>query len=184
MPRGLSASFEAALSDEVLVPVITAYLAFENDPVLAWSGLGNLVVDGVTYEGVGGAFALEPFRDTSDTRITSLKCQLGFVQADYLPDLEVTSWEEREAIFQVVMLDPTDLSVIDTTEVFRGEMDTLSVEVGEKDSTLTLTIVNEMVKLKQIWGASYSVADSLAGANPLDTGMRFLPGIQGKKIQL
>lgn len=184
MPRGLSTAFEAALDAEILVPVIAASLDFENDPLFAWSGLGDLILGADTYVGLEGAFALEPFRDTSDTRISSLKCQLGYVQNGDLPNLETDSWEGRGAVFNVVMLDPDDLTIIDSIEIFRGQMDTLSVEVKEKDSVLTLTIVNEMTKLKQSWGATYSVADSLAGAFSGDTSMRFLPNIQGKKIQL
>jgi len=184
MPRGLSTAFEDALDAEILVPVITASLDFLNDPLFAWSGLGTLFFDGDNYVGLEGAFALEPFRDTSDTRISSLRCQLGYVQNGDLPNLETDSWEGRDAVFNVVMLDPDDLTIIDSVEIFRGQMDTLSVEVKEKDSVLTLTIVNEMTKLKQAWGATYSVADSLAGAFPNDTSMRFLPNLQGKKIQL
>lgn len=184
MPRGLSTAFEDALDAEILVPVIAASLDFENDPLFAWSGLGDLLLGADTYVGLEGAFALEPFRDTSDTRISSLKCQLGYVQNGDLPNLETDSWEGRGAVFNVVMLDPDDLTIIDSVEIFRGQMDTLSVEVKEKDSVLTLTVVNEMTKLKQSWGATYSVADSLAGGFPGDTSMRFLPNIQGKKIQL
>jgi hypothetical protein len=184
MPRGLSTPFEAALDAEILAPVVTASLDFQNDPLFAWSGLGELTVGFNTYIGLEGAFALEPFRDTSDTRISSLKCQLGYVQNGDLPNLETDSWEGRTATFSVVMLDPDDMSIIDSIEIFRGQMDTLSVEVKERDSVLTLTVVNEMTKLKQAWGATYSVADSLAGPFPDDTSMRFLPNIQGKKIQL
>lgn len=184
MPRGLSTAFEDALDADILVPVIAASLDFENDPLFAWSGLGDLLLGADTYVGLEGAFALEPFRDTSDTRISSLKCQLGYVQNGDLPNLETDSWEGRSAVFNVVMLDPDDLTIIDSVEIFRGQMDTLSVEVKEKDSVLTLTVVNEMTKLKQSWGATYSVADSLAGGFPGDTSMRFLPNIQGKKIQL
>jgi len=184
MPRGLSTAFEEALDAEILVPVIAAKLDFQNNPLYAWSGLGPLTIGLDTYQGVAGAFAMEPFRDTSDTRISSLKCQLGYVQNGDLPDLETDVWEGRDAEFTVAMLDPDSLDVIDTIEIFRGQMDTLSVEVKAADSVVTLTVVNEMTKLKQSWGATYSVAASLAGDFPDDTSMRFLPNIQGKKIQL
>ena len=117
-------------------------------------------------------------------RSSSLQCQLGYVQNGDLPDLETDVWEGRDAVFTVAMLDPDSLAIIDTVEIFRGQMDTLSVEVKATDSVVTLTVVNEMTKLKQSWGATYSVADSLAGAFPDDTSMRFLPNIQGKNIQL
>jgi hypothetical protein len=184
MPRNLSPAFASALDADILVPALAAHFDFDGDPLHAWSGLGDLTLGLDTYIGLEGAFAVEPLKETSDARIVSVKCQLGYVPSGSLPDLETTEWQARSATIYLVVLDPTTLAVVDYIEMFRGDMDTLSVDVGEAFSTISLTSVNGLVRLKQSWGGVYSLADSQQSGFPSDTGMRFLPAIQNRKIQL
>jgi len=191
MPRDLPIDFANRLAVEPLVPAIACFLDFLNDPVFAWSGPGPLNWDDGTglkeWTGLAGLFQLDPVQETSDTRITSLNATLNFVPNELLPSLDTAEWKGRSAAFYLLLfneqapgeeLDPTD-----GVEIFRGTLDTMSVNVGEEDSEVRINIANELLRLKQPWGSYYTTADQEL-TFPGDTGLRFMPSLQDVDIRL
>lgn len=189
MARNLSASFLASLDEEPLVPAIAAYFDFLGDPVFAWTGPNEISWDpgdGVkAWKGLEGAAQFDWLQETSDTRITSVKCSLSYVPNETLPSLNTAEWKDRESIFYLWLFDKDDLGAepVDGHSIFTGIMDTLSVKVEESHSIVELSVANELVRMKQSWGAMYTDSDQKSRF-PTDTALRFMQSMQDVRIEL
>lgn len=138
-----------------------------------------------TWLGLQGAANFEPLQETSDTRITTMRCTLSYVPNETLPQLNTEEWKDRSSIFYLWLFDKDDLSAgpVDGAPVFTGIMDTLTVKVEAEHSFVEVTVANELVRMKQSWGATYTDSSQKV-IYPNDTSLRFLSSIQNKRIEL
>jgi hypothetical protein len=185
MPRALTAPFIAALAGDVLTPAIAARFEFAGDIVRAWTGPNEITWDSQTWVGLQGACGFDALQETSDTRITSVTSRLSYVPNDTLPELNDVTWKGLPAAFYVLLFDsanPTS-SPVGGVELFRGTMDTMMTSVGAGGSDVSITVVNELVRMRQSWGETYSDADQKL-TFPDDTAGRFMQSMQDVKIKL
>jgi hypothetical protein len=74
--RNLDSSLKAALSNQVISPVVLVSLTFKSGPVYVWSGVGDLVFNGNTYKGVGQLGKISPISEGSDVKADGMEVTL------------------------------------------------------------------------------------------------------------
>ena len=185
MSRDLGVSATAAISSGEVAPAIACYLDFENDPVYAWTGTSDIDAQGETWKGLHNAASFDFIQETSDIRISNVNLTLSKVPNEILGDVSAYNYKDREARLFMVLLDPDDMAgdPLLWLTIFHGDMDQLAADVQPASSTIELTVINRLARLKHSWGELYSDADQQQ-LFPGDTSMRFMQDLQDVKIEL
>jgi hypothetical protein len=77
MSRNLDTSLAAALSNNLIQPVVLAVLTFVSGTMYVWSGVGNLVYNGNTYLGVGLLGKISAISENSDVKADGMDITLS-----------------------------------------------------------------------------------------------------------
>ena len=183
--RQLSPGTLSAIAADTVVPALMVYLDFAGDPFRAWSGLGPLDWSGHTWQGVGDLGEVGGIEEYSEIRAGTVDLRLNQIPGTALADALSLVYKRRAAEIYLAFLDPTEVSFepLGVELLFRGTMDVLKLDRRPAASSFTLTLANELARLRDSWGLLYTDADQQR-LYPGDTGLRFVPSLQDKKIRL
>ena len=73
MARDVTSNMIAQLEADVLQPFLAVKLAFDSDPVLAWTGNGTITINSEEYIGVGTLMAIDAVSETASVQATGYK---------------------------------------------------------------------------------------------------------------
>lgn len=183
--RELSAPFALAIAADSIVPVLLVYLDFAGDPFRAWSGLGTVEWAGEEWLGVGNLGEVGAIEEYSEVRAGSVDLRLLKIPGTALAEAGSLVYKRRAAEIHLGLLDGASNppAILFSTLLFRGTMDTLELDRQPQSSSFTLTLANELARLKDSWGVFYTDTDQQRFF-PGDTGLRFVPSLQDKQIRL
>ena len=181
--RDLSPDFAEAIQTREISPALFVYLDFEGDPLRCWTGLGPVEWAGNTWLGFGQLAGVEPIEEYSEIRAGALKLTLTQVPNAALSYLAAVTYKRRAAEIYLALFDGDSRNLVGVELLMRGTMDTLSLSRSPESSTLKLSVVNELARLRDSWGSLYTDAHQLA-AYPGDTGLRFVASLQDVTIKL
>ena len=185
MTRLLEAATAAAVEKPVLPLAVLVYLDIQDDPLIAWSGIGDLIfaagqtgdpsLDGKTFkgtgnliqvgsvsEGVGGSDALEismpgvdPFEPALRQLITNRN-----------------RWQFRRAVVWVMALDPdTDAIVGKPFRIKTGRMDKMPFSENNREGVIKCSIEGQQAYGNSALGTRYSEQRDI---NPKDTSQLYV----------
>ena len=181
--RSLSPAFVSAIDADAVTPALLVWLDFANDPLRAWSGLGTIAWAGHFWQGLGNLASVGGVEEYSEIRAGSVELQLTQVPGTALADAASLVYKRRAAEIHLALLDGDGIDILASVLLFRGTMDTLELDRQPGSSTFTLTLANELARLRDSWGLLYTDSDQQT-LFPGDTGLRFVPSLQDKKIRL
>lgn len=149
MSRWTNSAIETALEQEHVPYAVAAELDFLSGMVRVHLGVGELIVNGTTFYGVGvagngGLGAISEISERPDGRdYTQLRLALSGVDPTLLalvPDRD--DWYMRDASVYFLPLDPETMTPITPTEpaIFSGFMSNLSRERKRGVATVQLTV--------------------------------------------
>jgi hypothetical protein len=118
--------------------------------------------------------------ETSDIRATVVRCSINQIPNHAISSVPGLTWKGRRAEVDLLLLN-SEREVIARETFFRGRMDTLSLIRGPEFTSIEVSLVNDLVILKETWGSKYSM-ESHRRKYPGDTAFRFVPFIQDQKI--
>lgn len=166
-----------------IAPVILIFLDFAPMPVRVWNGVGTLKHDGHDWIGAGHIGGVEPIRESSEIKAESIQLILNALPDTELEALNEQQYKARTAEIYYCLLETSCNEVIACDLGWAGEMDTLSVRVSPQARDIELSIVNDLVRLKQTWGAMHTDSDQ-RDIDPDDTSHRFIHAIQDLALRV
>ncbi len=138
MSRWESADNESAATAEHVRLVVLADLDFSSGMVRAHDGVGKLTFNGYDYTGLGEFVGLEEIDEGLDTVARGVTATLSG-PSSVLTAALTENYQNREATFYIGLLAEDLTWIADPEELWSGRMDTLSIKLGEKSSSITLT---------------------------------------------
>tara|TARA_R100000988_G_scaffold100173_2_gene70301 strand:+ start:519 stop:1421 length:903 start_codon:yes stop_codon:yes gene_type:complete len=66
--RGLDSTYRALARSDLIAPAVLVEALFDSGQIRFWTGLGDLVVGGVTYNGAGELLSISPTSETQNVR--------------------------------------------------------------------------------------------------------------------
>ena len=180
--RDLHPDFAATVTAGTITPALLVFLDIDGDPVRVWSGHGPLSWAGETFLGVGNFGTIEPVEEYSDIRAGSCGLTLTGVPGSTLHTLKDLPFKDRAAEIWLALFDEAS-ALIGVELLVRGTMDVLRIARTPEKSTLTLTVINELARLKDTWGALYTDPHQQA-LHPGDTSLRFVASMQDLQIRI
>lgn len=138
MTRSIASANETASQAPVIVPVFFVKLEFDSGDVLLHTGLGSITWGGDTYTGAGAIGKITPVDEDSELSRSTVQLTLRGLPTDIVSIVLGEYYQGRTATIYLGYLDQTTLALVaDPLIVYRGRMDTATIEQGE---TLAVTL--------------------------------------------
>lgn len=172
MSRDLDSSLAAALSNGAIMPAFLLQLTFASETVAAWTGIGTLVYDTVSYLGVGSLGNISMISEGSDVRADGTVVTLSGVDPSYLTEAltDIQLGAPAKVYFGLL----SNGALIGAPYlVFSGTVDKPSIKVGTDKITISLALENRLVNLQRASQRRYTAADQHL-AFPTDIGLNWV----------
>lgn len=206
MSRDLPSDLATALSTPGTVQGVLAFLAkfnFDSGTIGMWTGIGDIVHDGVTYYGGGNLIGVSPYEETKELQARGMTFTLSGVASNlvevalnedyqsrtmklYLGLVDITSAFALEDGSGIILTEGGDRIVVESKinsiyPLFSGLMDTMdSIDSGET-ATIQLSCENILSLLKRSKERRYTDQDQKS-RYPTDKGLEFIAKLQDKEL--
>lgn len=151
MPRGLTTNQLAALAQPRVSMAVLAALAFTNETLYVWSGLGDLIYGGNTYRGIGSLGKIAVIAETDRVSALATSLSLSGIDPANLDIAEVmASMSVKNTVALSIVLFDDNNNVIDgPIASCSGFMDQASIEESAEGSMIKIDIENRLAQLNR-----------------------------------
>jgi hypothetical protein len=140
MPRWSSSNNAAQAEAQVVSLVFLAELIFDSGAVRVHDGSGELVYNGNTYLGIGQYGGFDLVEENIDFVARGIKFTLSGVDNSLVVTTMTETYQNRAATLFLGLINADTRQFIDPPEeVWGGRMDTMSIEIGQNSSVITLS---------------------------------------------
>jgi hypothetical protein len=172
MSRGLAAANLTAVSGEIVSPAFAVQLDFASG-IARWNGtLRDLVIGGETFLGVGALGGIGAIEEGAETRAYGLTVGITGIPRDAVALALTQEYQGRPATVWSMQLTEGGDIIGTPAIIFRGRMDQLTVELGER-ATVTARLENRLADWSRPRVRRYTDEDQQR-AFPGDLGFQYL----------
>ena len=177
--RDLTPAMQNEIAKPKLSPLLLLSADFEDGPVRVWTGVGEIVWRGETWQGLGSLLQIDPVQEQVDGSAQGLRLQLSGLDASFFSPVLLGDYQGRrgEIYFGAIR---EDGSVIEEPcLLFAGQLDSDETEDDGEVATLSLNVESRLADLLRRREYRYTHQDQQAlhpGEN--DDGLRFVPALQ------
>jgi hypothetical protein len=158
MTRVLSEATTAAVQARVVRPALLADLAFGSGNLRLWTGIGDLVWNGVVFTGAGGLVGISEVEEATEVRATTTTLTLSGVSADMVAIALADTWQGRPADLYLALFDEAGALLSDPITVRTARMDQLTWTEGGTAS-FALTLEDELADITRVQERRYTDRD-------------------------
>lgn len=176
MPREIDSGTLGAVQGRQVTPIGLVALGFDSGWARFWTGIGELVWDGVTWYGAGALGKIGKVEETTELRAVGLELELSGVPAS-LTDADgrtlaqialAEDFQGREALIYYGALDSNGALVGEPFQLFGGVMDRMPISIGQTIS-IVLALESDLIDLERTKIKRYT-AESQRSEFPDDAG--------------
>lgn len=170
--RTIDPAMKAALAAGVIVPAFLADLTFVTGTQYVWSGVGPLLWNGNTYQGVGSLGSIGTITEGTSVQANGTTVTLSGIDAtlygDCMEDIQLgASAKLRFALLsQGAIIGMPQL-------IFSGQVDQPTVSEGGDTISITLALETRMMNLQRPRMVRYTSADQRL-KYPTDNSMQYI----------
>jgi hypothetical protein len=169
---------------------LLASMQFASSTEYVWTGIGPFAWNGMTFQGVGDMGSVSTISEDSNVEAKGITIELNGISPNNLTN--VLSETRILGLVQIwlAVFDPvTGVLISDPVMIYQGKMDEPATNDGAETCICDINVENALVDLNRPCYRRYTNDDQqldLAAtltrlglpATTLDTGMRFVPGLQ------
>lgn len=175
--RDLKPAAIAQLQAGQVNPILLVQVTTSTGDHFYWSGLGSIVWNGHTFLGAGKLGSISTASETSDLTATNLTLSMNGIPSDIVGLALNECRTNLPAILWFGFLDAAGAVVADPYEAFSGRVDVPSAEEGGDNSTISITVENDLVDMHRPRASRYTQADQ-QNYSPGDLGFNFVSSVQ------
>jgi len=173
MRANLDPTLASAFANNLIYPALFITLTFATGPQYAWTGVGNFVMGGNTYLGVGSLGKIGVVAETDDLNAQGTTVTLSGIDTTLLQDCISEIQLGAPASIAIGLLTPTGQLIGSPYTIFAGQVDAPTITVGGDSLSITLALENRMVDLSRPSLRRYTSADQRL-YYPTDSGFAFV----------
>lgn len=165
-------------------PHFAVFLDFPDDPVYAWSGLGDISFNGQTWSGVGGLGQISGLVENSQLNAESVTFTLTGIPSanhDLVRDSLSTYFLGRRALIYILFVDEIYQIKATPRVIWAGRMDVPTITDDGQSITINLTAENILVGLGGS-SVSYYTDEDQQARHPGDRFFEYNAAIQGRPL--
>lgn len=159
MRRQLDPAVQAAFDTGRLRPFVAAALTFRSKTEFCWTGIGNLVIGGITYLGVGAFGRVGTVTEGTEVRADGTTVGLTAIDPDLYQECMNDIQQGLPAKLYAGVLTDTGQVIRLPHLFFSGSVDSSSVEISPQSMTMTLNLEHLMSELQRAPMIRYTSAD-------------------------
>ncbi len=149
MARVLTAAVITELNAARSRPVFFVEAEFSSGVINLWSGLGSIIFDGKTWEGIGKLGGISVVTETSDMRAENVVLTLSGIPASILTNVLDEIRFGKEATIQMGYLDEAGAVIADPFVYFKGIIDKGQIDEGGETATAQVNVESENAALQR-----------------------------------
>lgn len=172
MTRDVHTNALAAAAAEAVTAVTFVELQFSSGTLYANNSPLNIAYGGNTYLGVGKIGHVAEIEESTDTAASSITLALVGIDTALVSAALNEDYKNQEAIISVAFLDTQDEVLGAPAVVFRGRMDSMSMEVGD-EAQISVSIVNRLSDWERTRNGRYTNEEQQKNY-PGDKGLEFV----------
>ncbi|HYC64519.1 MAG TPA: hypothetical protein VEC14_07305 [Reyranellaceae bacterium] len=180
MSRGLSIGVATAIAGAVVPVAFFAEFQFASGTVRFWSGYGEKIWDGQTWNGAGELAGFSAVDETTEIGAAGMTFTLSGVPNALRALALADAYRNRLCKLWLAILDAAG-NVTATYQAFGGRMDVLTLEAAGPTSTIALAAFNRLVDLHRARASRYTHAEQLRRF-PGDLGCEFAAKLAEKPL--
>jgi hypothetical protein len=177
MPRTLTSSAIAQLKATKVRPAFFVSMAFANETVYAWTGVGSLSWDGHTWLGVGILGEVSAIVEGSDVSAQGITLSLSGISSELLSDSMSELMAGKLAQVYLGFLDTDGALIADPIPAFIGLIDQPTIDLSTDKVTISITVENRLSDLNRARGGRYTDQDQRA-RYPNDSSLKYVHFLQ------
>ena len=181
MSRDLHANMEAVTTNTVVRPFFLVSLIFDTNPLRLWTGVGDLIYNGVTFLGVGDLLNISSFEEKSDLSSVGATITLNGLKTSLVQIARDEDYQGRAATIALGAFDSTGSIISNPVTMFSGFMDVMTINEGAEFSEIILTLENKLLQLERTKERRYTDEDQKIDF-PNDKGFEFVSSLQDKEV--
>lgn len=183
MTRNIAASIISKFSDKTVYPFYALDLNFDGSPVYAWTGLGEITLNGNTYTGTGNLLQISQVQETQDIAAKGMTLSLSGIPSALLALALTEPYQGRTCKVYLGFMtswESPDTSP-DTMEIFSGYMDQMTIDEGDETSTISVSVESRLIDLQRPRNRRYT-AENQKIRYPSDKGFDFIESLQDQRL--
>lgn len=138
MSKGIS----SLITDvDVISPLIMANIQFDT-PVYVHSGVGDIVYNSNTYQGLGDLGTISPISETNELQVNDIKLTLSGINNSILTIVMSETYQGQPCTLYLAFRD-TVAADLEVFTLFKGLIDNANIIMGE-NSVIELSVTNEL----------------------------------------
>lgn len=180
---GIDSSITNYLQSDHQILFTAVKAEFDTETIYLWSGDYDLVIDGNTYTGAGTLLSISDIEDTLELKSSGLSISLAGMDATML-DLALTeNYQNRFITVYLGYLFGSTDTVVGTMTLFKGRMQSMTINDDPNGSTITVDAENRLIDLQRPSNLRYTKASQeyVAGLT-VDTCFNRVQSLQDKEI--
>lgn len=200
MSRDLNSDLITQITSAAYRPFFAIQATLDSTTLRLWTGIGDLSISGITYSGVGEFLSIGDLEEASDISVKGLNLTLSGIPSDLISLALNTPYQGREL---TMFFGVTDLQRVfllkeqggflllesggrfttgdddAPAQMFRGFIDTMTIEEGSETATISVSVENRLIDLERSRIFRYT-DQSQKAVYPNDKGLEFVEDLQDK----
>lgn len=172
--RAMSAGVIAELRKGVVRPFNLVEIYFTDQTSYIWSGVGDLVVGGNTYKGVGTLGKISTISETQDIQANAVQLSLSGVPTSLLGEAISYCRQGQKVSIFLGFFDSSGAVIADPFPVYIGRMDSVQVDDSPDTCTILVNCETALADLKRARVQRYT-DDDQQRTRPGDKGLQYQP---------
>ena len=176
-----------------------------SDILRLWTGVGTLVVEGISYAGAGTLLGISAVEETTETAARGADITITGLPSEVLSLALSTPYQgrtckiyfgmfakgslQKESTNFILLEDGSRIELEDRstglTEIFCGYMDQMNINEGADTGTVQVKVENKLIDLERArvarYTSEYQRSRNIAGASD-DAGFDFVATMQDQKL--
>ena len=181
MARALTAGMITEVSARETTLVLLVKAEFDGGTQRFWTGYGDRTFMSETYTGAGDLLSISGIRETSAIIATGVTLQLAGEISALISLALAEDYQQRPITMWLGSLDSSDALIADPFQIFKGKMDTMSIQTDGAQTVISLTSESDMIRLDRPNGRRFNSEDQKRDY-PNDLFFDFLPFLADKTL--
>lgn len=181
--RGLTAEMKAAVAADVVAPLLLFEASFPSGTVRIWSGVGELVLEGEIWYGLGSLISVDAGAESMDGAARDVKVTVSGLSDEFFSPVMIDGYQGHPARMLFAVLDPDTGEMIGTPyTLFSGKLDSDNITDDGQGSIITITTTNILADLLRARELRYT-HEHQQRLHPGDKGLEFVASLQDLQLK-
>lgn len=181
MARAMTALMLAEIVKQAVSPVIFFEGEFNSGTIHLWSGVGDIVWNGNTWNGAGQLLSISEIRETVDVVAASVQIGLSGLPSSLVSLALNDVRQGRKGRLWLGFINSSGAIIADPYQIFTGLLDVPTMDETGETANLTLSYENRLVGLLTANDRRYTPEDQHVDF-PGDSGFDNVAGLQDAQI--